>query len=60
MSRYDYVKYDQLAMDLQQAFKQQFLDPEESLKSLPNGRAKSLAHTKLEEAYMWIGKAIRD
>ena len=27
---------------------------------LPEGRAKSLALTKLEECYMWIGKAIRD
>lgn len=26
----------------------------------PYGRAKALAITKLEEAYMWVGKALRD
>jgi hypothetical protein len=26
----------------------------------PDSRAKSLALTKLEECYMWIGKMIRD
>lgn len=30
------------------------------IESLPPGRAKALAVTKLEECYMWIGKAIRD
>ena len=28
--------------------------------SLMPGRAKSLALTKLEECYMWIGKGLRD
>lgn len=27
---------------------------------LPKGRAQSLAITKLEECYMWIGKGLRD
>lgn len=29
-------------------------------KSLSSGRPKSLVMTKLEEAYMWVGKSIRD
>ena len=33
---------------------------EENITKLYNGRSASLALTKLEEAYMWIGKQIRD
>lgn len=61
MSRFDYVKYDEQAVADQAHFKAKFetLDHDVETK-LPNGRAKSLVLTKLEEAYMWIGKAIRD
>ncbi len=61
MSRYDYVKYDEKAQDQQALAKTGFevlsLFVEENLKP---GRASALAQTKLEEAYMWVGKAIRD
>lgn len=61
MGRFDYVKYDTLAIAHQEDFKYQF----EKLEALANttlkdGRAKSLFLTALEEAYMWTGKAIRD
>jgi hypothetical protein len=61
MSRFDYVKYDSKAQDDQAFFK----DIAESLEreistALGSPRAKSLALTKPEECYMWIGKAIRD
>lgn len=59
-SRFDYVKYDSEATVLQNTMKMQFLTLEEMVKTLPEGRAKSLIFTKLEEAYMWVGKAIRD
>ena len=61
MSRFDYVKYDEQAMILQDSFKGilKQLDSSISIYLRP-GRAQSLALTKLEEAYMWIGKAIRD
>lgn len=60
MSRFDYVKYDQKAVDLQNCCKSHMIVLELFLNNLPESRAKSLAVTKLEEAYMWIGKAIRD
>lgn len=60
MSRFDYVKYGVIAEALQDAFKKKFVDMDKTLESIKDSRAKSLAVTKLEEAYMWIGKAIRD
>lgn len=59
-NRFSYVKYDQLATDSQQAFKRAFEILEQNVDLLSDGRAKALIYTKLEEAYMWIGKAIRD
>lgn len=64
MSRFDYVKYDEQAATLQADFKDRFeaLEGTVALLVKPGGagRTASLALTKLEEAYMWIGKAIRD
>lgn len=59
--RFDYVKYDDEAARVQAVLKHTFEELERSISSyLLDGRAKSLAMTKLEEAYMWVGKAIRD
>lgn len=61
MSRFDYVKYDDLALLQQNLFKEKFVGLHEIVDAqLGNGRPKSLVSTKLEEAYMWVGKAIRD
>lgn len=60
MSRFDYVKYDERAIGQQGRFKKDFENLHTAVDELSNGRAKSLVSTKLEEAYMWIGKAIRD
>ena len=60
MSRFDYVKYDEVAQIGQAMFKQKFEVLSEMLDALPDGRNKSLCLTKLEECYMWLGKAIRD
>lgn len=66
MSRFDYVKYDKQAMDLQDVAKSECQSVESLIQSIgvknvgPSARAKALAFTKLEECYMWIGKAIRD
>lgn len=59
--RFDYVRYDEIAIAKQGDFKSNF----EALAALtnatlPEGRAKSLVMTKLEEAYMWVGKGLRD
>lgn len=64
MSRFDYVKYDEKAIDQQDYAKQLVVMVEtflnDQVKSPAGARAKALALTKLEETYMWIGKAIRD
>lgn len=60
MSRFDYVKYNDVAVKLSEEFKKKFVALEEDLGALEDGRAKSLVLTSLEEAYMWVGKAIRD
>lgn len=58
--RFDYVKYDEKAVSQQQDFKNFCQGLEGHINELKSPRAKSLALTKLEECYMWIGKAIRD
>jgi len=61
MSRFDYVAYDEKAQTLQVFFKKEFVNIEMSMETwLLSGRSKALALTAIEEAYMWIGKAIRD
>jgi len=61
MNRFDYVAYDEIAKKEQAEFKDIFMDLESRIKlSEHNSRSASLALTKLEEAYMWIGKMIRD
>lgn len=58
--RFDYVKYDENTAAIQASFKDGFEKLAGSIDLLGPGRAVSLALTKLEEAYMWIGKALRD
>lgn len=61
MPRFDFVPYDDDAAALQGAFKAKFTEVEMAIeKNLAPGRSKALVLTKLEEAYMWIGKALRD
>jgi hypothetical protein len=48
-------------MSAQESFKSMVIDLEDAINCLlVSPRAKALALTKLEEVYMWIGKAIRD
>jgi len=72
MSRFDYVKYDDIALEQQKLIKQfcqhveqtlDFIVPPPSKDAKPDSnafRSRALAITKLEEVYMWAGKAIRD
>ncbi|MDH4164710.1 MAG: hypothetical protein OEW15_18780 [Nitrospirota bacterium] len=77
MSRFDYVKYDEEAIKIQDFFKSHAVlleqnvnligatsalpsAPDQLLKLQSLGRSKAMAITKLEEFYMWIGKAVRD
>ena len=59
--RFNYVKYDNQASDVQEKFKEVCENLESMIEySLESPRAKALALTKLEEFYMWVGKAVRD
>jgi len=60
MSRFDYVAYDDVAVNTQMQAKRLCIDLERMIDALADQRSKALALTKLEECYMWIGKAIRD
>lgn len=71
MSRFDYVKYDDHAFALQGLTKDMVMELEKMIDTIGSsldpladkskvGRSKAMAITKLEEVYMWIGKAIRD
>lgn len=61
MSRFDYVKYDEKANAAQADIKKICICLENEIYThLDDGRARSLALTKLEEVYMWCGKGIRD
>lgn len=60
MNKFDYVKYDEQAESQQAFYKEKFIGLDSVIESLESGRAKSLALTALEEAYMWVGKALRD
>ena len=58
--RFDYIRYDEKSAKAQKSAKNICSMLEGFIDALPKGRASSLALTKLEEVYMWIGKAIRD
>lgn len=60
MSRFDYVKYDDTHTAKQVEAKKVCIELEKEINKLPGGRYQSLAMTKLEECYMYIGKSIRD
>ncbi|MFN3453459.1 MAG: hypothetical protein ACK41T_00765 [Pseudobdellovibrio sp.] len=60
MSRFDYVAYDEKAQGQQLEAKEQVIVLESLINGLKSPRARASALTKLEECYMWIGKAIRD
>lgn len=64
MSRFDYVKYNDAAIELQNKAKQLCVQLEGLITSIPKTseptRPTEIALRKLEEVYMWIGKAIRD
>lgn len=71
MSRFDYVKYDEVAQARQNKVKALVGELESVIAAIGRvgdavsmdgqmNRSKALAVTKLEEFYMWVGKAIRD
>lgn len=59
-TRFDWVIFDEPRQQLQGIIKDRYKRVEIALDALAAGRAKSLALTKLEESFMWVGKALRD
>ena len=59
-SRFSYVKYDAKHETLSSKIRTEFENLEVLLLDLGQNREASLAVTKLEEAFMWAGKAIRN
>lgn len=61
MSRFDYVEYDNESFENQRLFKLEIQSLENNVNIHINcPRSRALIMTKLEEAYMWIGKGIRN
>ena len=60
MDRFDYVEFDEKSKVQQAQMKQAFQDMDILIQNLGSNRSQSLALTKLEECYMWVGKTIRD
>ena len=61
-NRFDYIKYDDESIAIQQHAKIQASFLADTINELGGERNRSswLALERLEECYMWIGKAIRD
>jgi hypothetical protein len=59
-SRYAYTKFDEKSLKTQSVILKEIEALTESVEKLAVSRPQMLVLTKLEEAYMWVGKAIRD
>ena len=59
-SRFDYVRYDVESQDKQKIFKDHVEELERMITTLECPRSVEYAIKALEEAYMWIGKALRN
>lgn len=59
-SRFDYIEYTDESQRLSDERKKVSEEFENLINKLPNSRERSIALTKLEECFMWCGKAIRN
>ena len=59
MSRFEGIKFDVARSMFHQSFLKKYEDMEQELNKLPQSREHSLAITKLEESFMWVGKALK-
>jgi len=62
INRFDFIEYDDLSREQQLNFKNQFIKIANDIEAISTGNERSslIALVKLEECYMWVGKAIRD
>jgi len=58
--RFAFVKFDDAHLEHQRMVREHTESLEELVSSLGPSRSVSVALTKLEEFYMWVGKALRD
>ncbi len=58
-TRFVYVEWDEKAQARSDAGQELAKLMEEHIQSLPPSREASLAMTKLEECFMWMGKAVK-
>lgn len=59
--RFSYVKYDSEISAKSEMFKVLCEQLDQAMvDNLPHGRERNLAHTYLEQVFMWIGKSLRD
>jgi hypothetical protein len=59
-NRFDYLKFDEQSIAAQEGFKAMHNELATHIEAMGPGRAQAVALTKLEECYMWVGKALRD
>lgn len=57
--RFEYVKYDAYADTVAREIKNRVYGVELLIQSMHPSRETALALTKLEECFMWVGKAIK-
>ena len=60
MSRFDAIKFDDVSAEMSASIKSMFVAMEAVVGRMNPSRSQSLALTRLEEAHMWVNKAIRD
>lgn len=60
ITRFDHIEYDGPSAALSGSIRATMRAAEHAILELPESRPRSLALTKLEECFMWCGKAIRD
>ena len=58
--RFEYTEFDAEQQKVHDRIREACELVELALEPLESSREKSLALTKLEESYMWAGKAVRD
>lgn len=59
--RFTSVKFNESNLKLHRAFQFYFADLEEQIMlNIPAGQSQALAITKLQEAFMWVGRAMAD
>lgn len=60
MSRFDFIKYDNIAQARHDMLKDLIEELAECIVELTPSRESALAMTNLEQSFMWMGKAIKE